>query len=650
MVKTLAIDIETYSPVDLTKSGVYPYVEHPEFEILLFAYSFCNGPITCVDLASGEKLPEVVLASLTNPNVIKTAWNANFERICISRYFGVELPIEQWECTMIKSAMLGLPLALGAAAKVLKLEQEKMQIGKALIRYFSVPCKPTKANGERNRNLPEHDLEKWKLFMEYCIRDVKVEKDIRHKISFFTISDEEKKLYVLDQIINDRGIQLDMGMVHNAIEIDSIHTTKLSTLATDITSLDNVNSVSQLKQWITEETGIEVDSLSKESIPEILKSTSDKNVADILRIRQEMAKTSVKKYEAMTNAVCRDNRVRGLLQFYGANRTGRWAGRLVQVQNLPQNHLLDLDLARTLVRENDLEMLEMLFGNVPDTLSQLIRTAFVAEEGHTFVVADFSAIEARVIAWLADEKWRLEVFNTHGKIYEASASAMFKVPIEEITKGSPLRQKGKIAELALGYGGSTGALETMGALKMGLSDTELKPLVIAWRNANKAIVSFWSEVEDAAMKAIENKSSISVRHGIRFEYESGILFIILPSGRKLSYLRPRIGTNRFGGNSIQYEGMNQTTKQWMLLETYGGKLVENIVQAVARDCLAYSMLNLEKAGFKIVCHVHDEVIIEIDQNKDCLNEVCEIMGQPVSWAKGLPLRADGYVTHYYKKD
>ncbi len=648
--RTLAIDIETYSPIDLGKSGVYPYVEHPDFEILLFAYAFDNDPVKCVDIAQGEDLPEEVKNALTDTFIIKIAFNANFERVCIGQFFSVVLPIDQWECTMIRSAMLGLPLALGVVAKVLHLEQEKMSIGKALIRYFSMPCKPTKTNGERTRNLPKHDIEKWDLFKSYCIRDVEVESAIRKKITFFQIPDQERQLYILDQTINDRGVCLDMQMVNNAIEMDGIYNSELTSKATDLTSLDNPNSVSQLKQWISEELGEDVESLSKETIPELLKNTSNEDVIKVLQIRQEMAKTSVKKYEAMEKAVCKDGRVRGLLQFYGANRTGRWAGRLVQVQNLPQNHLYDLDLARTLVRENDLDMVDLLFGNVPDTLSQLIRTAFVAKKGHTFVVADFSAIEARVIAWLAGEKWRLDVFNTHGKIYEASAAAMFNVPIEEVTKGSPLRQKGKVSELALGYQGGAGALTKMGALKMGLAEGELQPLVDAWRNANKAIVRFWNEVGKAAMEAVENKTTVSIRHGIKFEYSHGVLFIHLPSGRRLSYLRPRIDENKFGSKALKYEGMNQTTKQWSIQDTYGGKLVENIVQAVARDCLAHSMINLEKEGYKIIMHVHDEVVIEIDQDSDCLDDVCIIMGQDIPWAKGLPLRADGYVTPYYKKD
>lgn len=648
--RTLAIDIETYSPVDLTKAGVYPYAEHRDFEILLFAYAFDDDPVKCIDIAQGEQLPGEVRSALTDPAVIKTAFNANFERVCISRFFSITLYTAQWECTMVRAAMMGLPLSLGVVAEVLHLEQEKMAVGKALIRFFSMPCKPTKANGGRTRNLPVHDPEKWALFKAYCIRDVEVETAVRKRVSFLPVTHEEKCLYNLDQLINDRGVRLDMQMVNNAIRMDGIYNTELTTEAAELTSLDNPNSVAQLKQWVSEELGETVESLSKDTITELLKSTSNEEVLRVLRLRQEMAKTSVKKYEAMQNAVCRDGRVRGLFQFYGANRTGRWSGRLIQAHNLPQNHLPDLDLARRLVKENDLEMLSLLFGNVPDTLSQLIRTAFVAKEGHTFIVADFSAIEARVIAWLAGEKWRLEVFNTHGKIYEASAAAMFGVPIEDVTKGSPLRQKGKVSELALGYQGGPGALTAMGALKMGLKEEELQGLVDAWRNANPAIVRLWDITNKAAMLCIEEKTNALINRNIHFQYARGVLFIELPSGRKLSYLRPRIGTNRFGGKSIGYEGMNQTTKQWGLQETYGGKLVENIVQAIARDCLAYAMWNLDRHGYKIVMHVHDEVVIEIEDGAGHLEKVCEVMGQPIPWAKDLPLRADGYVTPYYKKD
>lgn len=649
--RTLSIDIETYSPVDLAKAGVYPYAEHPEFEILLFAYAFDGEPVRCLDLARGEQIPAELLSALTDPEVIKTAFNAMFERVCIGRFFELSLPIEQWECTMVKSAMLGLPLSLAMVAKVLKLEQGKMEAGKALIRYFSLPCKPTKSNGGRTRNLPRHDLDKWRLFGEYCIRDVEVERAIRDKIAFFDIPEMERALYVLDQEINDRGVLLDAELVRNAIEMDTAYRDKLAEEAKAITALDNPNSVAQLKEWVSDKLGEEVESLTKGAIKDLSEETDDESVKAMLMLRLEMAKTSVKKYTAMANAVGRDGRVRALLQFYGANRTGRWAGRLVQVQNLPQNHLNDLDLAREVVKSGDLDMLEMLYGNVPDTLSQLIRTAFVAKEGHTLVVADFSAIEARVIAWLAGEQWRLRVFETHGKIYEASASAMFGVPIEEIHKGSPLRQKGKVSELALGYQGGTGALIQMGALKMGLTEDELQPLVDTWRNANPAIVRLWYDVGNAAIRAVETGLPTRIlQGGITFEVSRGLLFVHLPSGRKLSYARPRVGLNKFGSKALQYDGMSQTTKTWGVQDTYGGKLTENIVQAIARDCLAYAMLNLRSAGYNIVMHIHDEAVSEVPAEGDYLDDVCSIMSQPIPWAKGLPLRADGYVTPYYKKD
>lgn|GEM_PF-60065 len=648
--RVLAIDIETYSPVDLKSSGLYPYSEHPEFEILLFAYAFDKDPVTVIDFTSLEDLPDEVFEALTDPNVLKTAHNANFERICIGRYLRIELPIDQWECTMVKSAMLGLPFQLSAVGKVLKLDQEKMTEGKALIRYFSIPCKPTKANGLRTRNMPEHDVEKWATYKKYNGRDVEAEREIREKTAFFKMHDGEKELYILDQVINDRGVMIDTQFVNNAIAMDATYKDRLTVEMTELTSLDNPNSVAQLKAWIAEETGEDVTSLTKEAILAMLKNTPSDEVTKVLKNRQEMAKTSVKKYSTMLDMVGSDGRIRGLSQFYGANRTGRWAGRGVQMQNLPQNHLYDLDLARQLVSENDLEMLEMLFGNVPDTLSQLIRTAFVAKPGCTFLVADFSAIEARVIAWVADEKWRLEVFATHGKIYEASGSQMFKVPIEEVTKGSLLRQKAKISELALGYGGGVGALAKMGAEKMGLQEDELQGLVDAWRAANPHIVKLWKTVETAAKKAVDEGTVTTIQHGIRFEGRGNVLYIELPSGRKLSYWQPTIGENKFGSGSIHYWGMNQTTKQWCDQETYGGKLVENIIQAIARDCLAYSMLSLSKAGYEIVFHVHDECIIEKEEDKADIKEVCEIMGQSIPWAKGLPLRADGYETKYYKKD
>ncbi|MEG1543818.1 MAG: DNA polymerase [Tannerellaceae bacterium] len=648
----LSIDIETYSPVNLPDTGVYPYCEHLGFEILLFAYAFDDEPTQVVDLASGEKLPERVREALINPSVTKRAFNASFERNCLSAELLCGSDPAQWECTMIKAATIGLPLNLAGVGTVLKLKDQKMDEGKALINYFSKPCKPTARNGGRTRNLPRHDPEKWELFKSYCIRDVDVERSIAKKLARFETTEAERKLYILDQLINDRGVELDMELVHNAIKMDAEYKERLADEANTLTGLDNPNSVSQLKAWIEETTGEKIEKLNKESLKELLTTVGDKEVLRMLKIRQEMAKTSCTKYNKMAEAVCSDGRVKGLLQFYGANRTGRWAGRLVQVQNLPQNHLDDLDEARNLVKDGDMEEMEMFYDNIPDTLSQLIRTAFVAKKGHTFFVADFSAIEARVIAWLAGEQWRLDVFATHGKIYEASAAQMFHVPIESIKKGSPLRQKGKVAELALGYQGGPGALTAMGALKMGIPEDELQVIVDAWRKASPAIVQLWYDIQDAVMKVIKKGEPVIIRQGgLRFEIIKDILFITLPSGRKLAYMCPRIGTNRFGGSSITYWGMDQTTKQWKQLETYGGKLTENIIQAIARDCLAVSMLRLEEAGYRIVMHVHDEVILEMPvDGKYSLEEACEIMGQPIEWAKGLPLRADGYVTPYYKKD
>lgn len=647
--RTLAIDIETFSSTDI-KSGVYKYVEAPDFTVLMLAYSFDNEPVQIIDLENYPHLIEYVTDALTDPTVLKTAFNANFERTCISKFLNIELPPEQWECTMVKASMLGLPGSLENVAKVLKLEQQKDAAGKALIRFFSMPCKPTKTNGMRNRNLPVHDSEKWQQFMNYCVQDVVTEKAIRSKISFFTIPDMEKQLWELDQRINDNGILIDPVFVDSAIKMDDLNKIRLSNEAIELTNLDNPNSAAQLKTWLSAETGDTITDLTKKAIPVLLENTTATNVTRVLNIRQEMAKTSVKKYTAMLNGLCSDNKVRGLLQFYGANRTGRWAGRLVQVQNLPQNHLVDLDLARQLVREGDSDMVKCLFGNIPDTLSQLIRTAFVAPTEHRFIVADFSAIEARVIAWLAGEKWRLDVFNTHGKIYEASASQMFKVPLESVTKGSALRQKGKVSELALGYQGGPNALIKMGALDMGIPEEELPKLVRMWRNANTQIVRLWTVVGDAALKAVNEGVPVQIMHGIRFSVEKGILLIELPSKRRLAYLRPKIKESKFGGDCLTYEGMDQTTKKWCTQDTYGGKLVENIVQAIARDCLADAMLRVDAAGYTIAMHVHDEIVAEVPNGQGSLAEVNKIMSAPIPWAKGLPLNADSYETIYYKKD
>ncbi len=650
----LAIDIETYSSNDLLKGGVYKYVEAPDFEVLMMAISEDDAPPVLYDLTNHDPEQDELLgyyiAALTNPTVLKTAYNANFERTCLAKHFGMELPPEQWECTAVKAAMAGLPHGLDAVAKALGIEQQKDASGKALIRYFSLPCKPTKTNGQRTRNHPHHDPEKWERYKAYCVQDVVVESAIRRKIDFFMIPEQERQLWCLDQRINDTGVLVDRPFVEQAIRMDATHREKLLQEAVKLTGLENPNSATQLREWLGQEMGEEVATLRKADIPELLKKSDCQIVDRVLGIRQELAKTSVKKYEAMKAAVCEDGRVRGLLQYYGANRTGRWAGRLVQVQNLPQNHLGDLDLARQLVREGALHDVDAFFGNVPDTLSQLIRTAFVAPDGHRFIVADFSAIEARVIAWLAGEQWRLNVFATHGKIYEASAAQMFKVPIESIHKGSDLRQKGKVAELALGYQGGAGALVQMGAIRMGIPEDELPKLVAMWRQANKNIVGYWYEVEAAAIECVESGQSQMLKHGVRFFVHKNVLFIELPSGRRLSYLRPKLVPGKFDKMALTYQGVDQVKKQWCTLDTYGGKLVENIVQAVARDCLAHAMLKLDAAGYRIVMHVHDEVVLEMPDSAGSLEEVNAIMGVGAPWAKGLPLRADSYETRYYRKD
>ncbi|HBH2831240.1 TPA: DNA polymerase [Clostridioides difficile] len=651
--RTLSIDIETYSDLDIKKVGVYRYVDSANFEILLFAYAFDNEEVKVIDLVNDEELPKEVIEALNDNKVIKSAFNANFERTAISKFLNINLKPNEWSCTMIKALTLGLPGSLDSVSKALKFneDKQKMKEGKALIQYFCKPCKATKVNKGRTRNLPIHDMEKWNKFKEYCKQDVVVEREIRNKLSKYKTTEREIKLWYLDQRINDTGIKVDTELIENAIECDKRYTEKLTKEAIKITGLNNPNSPAQLKKWLSDKVGFEITSLTKESIPEILKQVDDENVVRILELRKLMSKTSIKKYEAMKLAKGNDNRVRGLLQFYGANRTGRWAGRLVQVQNLPQNHIEDLDLARNLLKEGDFDLIELLYDSVPDVLSQLIRTAFIPSEGHRFIVSDFSAIEARVIAWLAGEKWRLDVFNSHGKIYEASASQMFKIPIENIKKGSELRQKGKLAELSNGYGGSVGALISMGDIKMGLKEEELQPIVTAWRNANPNITKFWWDVDKAAKKAIKDRTIVEIQHGIKFIYNPGVLFIELPSSRRLSYLRPKIEPHTtFSGDKITYEGMEQTSKQWKRIDTYGPKLVENIVQATARDCLREAMFNVTDAGYSIVMHVHDELVIDVDKKGGSLEEVNSIMGKEISWAKGLPLKADGYECDYYKKD
>jgi len=644
--KTLGIDIETYSEVDLTKCGVYAYTAHSSFEILLFAYAYDDNEIQLVDLANGEQIPKQIINDITGDRTIKAAYNAQFERVCLSKHLNLQLSPESWHCTAVQSAMLGLPLSLEGVGQVLGLQQQKMREGKNLIRYFSVPCKPTKTNGHRFRNLPDHAPDKWQLFKDYCIRDVEVERAIRVKLEKYPISEKEKTLYILDQQINDRGVRVDAELVAQAICCDELYKNDVFAEAQELTGLDNPNSVAQLKEWLIEN-GVEVESLSKKAVADLAKESNDE-IEHLLNLRLQLAKTSVRKYKAIERSVCPDGRVRGLLQFYGANRTGRWAGRLVQVQNLPQNHIPDLTLARNLIKAGCFVELEMLYELVPNLLSELIRTAFIPKENHRFIVADFSAIEARVIAWLAGEKWRMDVFATHGKIYEASASQMFRVPIEEITKGSPLRQKGKIAELALGYGGSVGALTAMGALEMGVALEELQPLVSAWRVANPNITRLWWEIDHSAITAVKDKTMQRVGR-ITIQVKSGILFITLPSGRSLSYVKPRLETNKFGREGITYEGIGEN-KRWCRIDTYGPKLVENIVQAIARDLLAEGMLAVDRAGYKIVMHVHDEIVVEAPAGTGSLEEVCRIMSETPIWAEGLPLRADGYECQFYKKD
>lgn len=646
MDKQLAIDIETYSDVDLINCGVYKYTDSDSFEILLFAYSIDDGETNIVDLACGEELPDEIMEMLLDDSVIKTAFNANFERTCIARHFGLQLKPEAWRCTAVQAAMLALPLSLEGVGAVLGLDKQKMTEGKELIRYFCSPCKATKSNGGRTRNLPQDAPEKWEQFKTYCIRDVDVEKQIRKKLWKYPIPEREQELYCLDQRINDRGIMVDRNLVNHAIACDLLYKETATKRAYELSELDNPNSVSQLKGWLTEK-GIEVDSLAKATVEELVEKTEG-DVQEMLKLRLAMSKTSVKKYEAIDRSVCSENRVHGLLQFFGANRTGRWAGRLVQIHNLPQNHISDLELARGLVADGRFDDVELLYESTPNVLSELIRTAFVAKPGSRFIISDFSAIEARVLAWLAGEQWRLEVFQTHGKIYEASASAMFHVPIEEITKTSPLRQKGKISELALGYGGSVGAMTSMGALKMGLSEEELPSLVTTWRNANPNITQFWWAVDEAAVKAVRDKKPSRVGR-VAFEYTSGILFVTLPSGRKLSYVKPKMGLNKFGREGITYEGIGES-KKWIRLETYGPKLVENIVQAASRDILAEAMIRLEKEGFDIVCHVHDEVVLEVPNGTSSIEEVNEIMAVNPVWTDGLPLKAAGFESPFYKKD
>lgn len=660
-IESISIDIETYSDRDLKKCGVYKYAESPNAELLLFGYSINNGPVTVIDVAQGEEVPEYILKALTDDNIIKWAYNASFERIFLSvwlkrnypQYF-VSYSIDEdtvsnyldpsaWRCSLVWGAVMGLPLSLKGIGAVLKLDEQKMSEGSDLIRYFCVPCKPTKSNGGRTRNLPEHAPEKWATFVAYNKRDVEVELSIKEKLKNFPVPEFLWDEYHLDQEINDRGIGVDMKLVTNAIAFDERSKGTISSQMKDMTDLENPNSVVQMKAWLAEN-GMETETLGKKAVAELMKNAPE-SLAQVLALRQQLAKSSVKKYQAMENAVCDDGRVRGMFQFYGANRTGRWAGRIVQLQNLPQNHMGDLAEARELVRQGDYDSVEMLYDDIPDTLSQLIRTAFIPKPGYKFYVADFSAIEARVIAHLAGESWRADVFKNGGDIYCASAEQMFHVQVKKHGVNGHLRQKGKIAELALGYGGSVGALKAMGALEMGLSEDELQPLVDAWRASNPNIVQLWWDV-DAAVKTAVSMRTTSETHGIKFVWRSGMMFIHLPSGRKLCYVKPRIGQNKFGGDSITYEGVG-STKKWERLESYGPKFVENIVQAISRDLLMNAMKTLSHC---FICgHVHDELIIECREDVS-LDELCKQMARVPDWMPGILLRADGYITPWYRKD
>lgn len=692
----MSVDLETFSSVDIKKGGLYKYVQSPDFQILLFAYSLDGGPVQIVDLAQGEQLPPEIVFALQDPQVIKHAYNAPFEWYCLNKFY--LSPLGQWRCTMLHGLYCGYTAGLAATAVALGLPEDKrkMGIGSALIRTFCVPCKPTASNGQRTRTLPHHEPEKWQLFKDYCRQDVAVEMEIERRLSSFPVPDQEQHLWELDQQINAYGVAVDPGLIDGALYCDEAITAELMSEAIRLSGLKNPRSVKQLSQWLTEETGEEVPDLTKTTVKELIKTVDSDTARRMLEIRQELARTSVKKYTAMREAVCPDGRVRGLLQFYGANRTGRWAGRLVQVQNLPRNYLETLSHARECVKGKKLDALKVVYGNIPDTLSQLIRTAFVPSPGHVFLVADFSAIEARVIAWLAGEQWRLDVFATHGKIYEASAAQMFGVPIDLIKKGNPeyeLRQKGKVAELALGYQGAAGALINMGALEMGLTEEELPEIVHRWRSSNKRIVDLWYSLENAALDVMQTGQPVGVkglliaREG-DYQNQQDFLTITLPSRRKLFYARPFLLVNDRGRQALHYHGINQETKKWETVPTYGGKLVENCVQAIARDCLAESLSRLADAGYQVVFHVHDEVIIEVPRNDQCrvgsccpandydmdhcpdccndyklcsdiwyhkapdylLGQVIELMGQPIPWAPGLLLKADGFATAFYKKE
>ena len=658
MVKYLFIDVETFSSVDIKESGAYKYIESPDFEILIIGYALDDGPVNIIDLAQGEEMPEEFEEALLDPECIKVAHNAVFERLSFKR-IGYNIPAEQWYCTSVKAAYCGLPLSLDGVSKALNLTDKKLDTGKALIKYFSCPCKATRVNGMRTRNYPEHAPEKWEMYKEYNKYDVLAEREIFHRLESYIIPKIEREMYVLDQNINDRGILVDMELAESAIAVDNTYTSILTQHAQQLTGLENPNSPVQIRQWIEKKTGNAVLSLSKETMPDLLKEFADyPDVIELLNIRKKLSKTSIKKYYAMLNCAMKDHRVRGTFQFYGANRTGRWAGRLLQLQNLSKNHISHIEVPRELIRARDWETVEMMYDDVADILSQLVRTALIAPKGKVFSVADFSAIEARVISWLANEKWRMDVFRGNGKIYEATGAKMFNVPISSITKGSVLRDKSKISELALGYEGSLGALRRMGGERMGLSDTEMMSLVRKWRLANPAIVDMWKEIDEASKEAVRYQRPVSCTcRKIIFDCNGEFMTIQLPSGRKLFYYGPRFKDKKIGRSTMPtrvlcYQGVVQDTKQWGEIDTYGGKLTENIVQAIARDLLGNSMLRLESAGYYPVCHIHDECLVEVpEENAQAYyEEMARIMGTPPEWASDLPLRADGYTTPFYLKD
>lgn len=650
MERTLSVDIETYSSADIRTTGAYKYAEAEDFEILIIAYSLDGSAVKSIDMYDiDESLYKEFKLALLDGDVTKYAFNANFERTCLAKHFNTEMPPNEWVCTMVNATRAGLPASLDKVGEVLNLQDQKDKSGKNLINYFSKPCKPTKTNGGRTRNLPEHDKEKWQMFIDYCVRDVEVEMNVAEKIKDFQVPTIEQRYWSVDQHINDRGIKLAEDLMLGANELDKISKAELLKQATLLTGLENPNSPTQLLAWFNNEQGIDIPNLQKKTVQEYVNKTTGK-AKQMLEVRLQMSKTSVKKYNKMHDMMCKDQRVRGLFQFYGAG-TGRWSGRGVQLQNLTKHYISDteLDIARDLIKQQDFEGLQLLLDVHPqDLLSQLVRTTFTAEEGYELAVSDFSAIEARVIAWYAGEQWRLDVFNTHGKIYEASAAQMFNVPVESITKGDPLRQKGKVAELALGYQGGPGALKSMGALEMGLSEDELKPLVDSWRAANPNIVDFWKGCQNAAIQAVKTRSE-QYTHGLKFYIKKGFLMIELPSGRALAYPKAKLGQNSWGSDVVEFMGLD-LNRRWSTQKTYGGKLVENIVQATARDLLAISLLRIEEAGFKIVGHVHDEVIIEIPENSNGLEEIEKLMSQPVSWAEGLNLNSDGFTSPFYMKD